>query len=107
MQSSLNLEWTWRAHAGHFPIVESYPYIYLIWEWKWVTTRVPIRGPAGRGDRPRYRTVTRLVRTPRWVTDLKPWVVNGTHYELRGLATVVNNSSATGCNWHHTFRPMY
>ncbi|MDE0226229.1 MAG: hypothetical protein OXP28_14015 [Gammaproteobacteria bacterium] len=107
LESSSTLEWTWRAHAGHFPIPESFPYLYLTWERRLIVTRIPIRGGSrGRGDRPRYRTVTKWVRVPVWKLDTKPWTVDGEHWEQIGLTTTYGTSSATGCNWADTFNSM-
>ena len=104
IESASALEWTWRAHAGHFPVPESFPYIALVWERRVVTRIVPIRGGnRGRGEKPRTRTVTTVIRVPRWITDFKPWTVEGKHYEDTGSGETIRTSSATGCHWDNTF----
>lgn len=111
IESSPTLEYTWRAHAGHFPTLESYPQVRILWTTR-VVRRVivePIRGGGrGRGERPRTRTriVFTVVRVPILVVDRKPWRVEGTHYErFKGLL-IVRTTVATGCNWKDTFNLM-
>lgn len=95
-QSSLHLEWTWRAHAGSFPLPEAFPYVAIV---------------------VRYRVVwedwvfgTPLIVVPYIVAiiDPAPWTVYGTHYEITsaGGALTTSYSYATGCNWGDTFNSM-
>ena len=43
------------------------------------------------------------ILVPRWITDFKPWTVEGKHYEDTGSGETIRTSSATGCHWDNTF----
>lgn len=103
-QSSYGLEWTWRAHAGSFPVPEAYPYIAIgvrwvvVWDWDWDWDWGI--GPQGAPIFVRPELITFL--------DPAPWVVRGTHYERTsvGAAMITKATYATGCNWGDTFNSM-
>ena len=103
VQSSAALEWTWRAHSGHFPIPESFPVVRLIWTRQKTLVSVP-PDPDDETRLPSVEIIYILI--PKLVTDDKPWRVTGQQYEDTGTGLVTNGSSATGCNWEHTFRSM-
>ena len=111
VESSPTLQYTWRAHAGHFPTLEAFPVVTIRWVTRTVVRYVtePIRGGGrvrGEGPRTRTRMIVTRVRVPVLVADHKPWRVEGTHYERIGGRIIVKSSSATGCNWGDTFNSM-
>ena len=96
-QSAPALVWTWRAHAGSFPVPEAFPYFSvrigsrLVWAW------------GGDG----LFTIN-LVPYIQIIMDTEPWSVTGEHYERTSLGAdlVIRSSYATGCNWLDTFNSM-
>ncbi len=106
VESGPSLELTWRSHAGHFPRPESFPHVSVVW----LRLVVPIfdsgnimpNNPNDLEDSPFFKVIyVSFVKV-----DPKPWIVSGTHYERTDLVVVTRYSSATGCNWGHTFRSM-
>ncbi len=108
VESGPSLKYTWRSHAGHFPLPESFPVVRVIS----VGHIVPIfdfdggNGPNNPNDLEDITFFT-VIYVPSVTVDPKPWSVMGLHYENTGRGGLVTRtSSASGCNWGHTFRSM-
>ena len=105
-ESSPALEWTWRAHAGSFPIPEAFTYVEV--RWVWTAILVPIIIWEDGDVLPTIEWEIRWFLLPEVFVDEHPWSVEGTHYEgvpEQGFTSVAT-SSAAGCNWEHTYRPI-
>ena len=104
-QSAPAMEWTWRAHAGSFPLPEAFPYV----EVRWVLTAILVPIILWEdGMFPTVKWVIHIVLLPEIFVDDHPWRVAGVHYEgaTEHGGTSKTRSWASRCNWEHTYRPI-